>query len=72
MHARTLVQRLVEGGVHITDKAPHTSVATSLKRDTHVRNGGVLNTFEATGDLPWDERCEAHRLREKDPVFEGR
>jgi hypothetical protein len=32
MHAKELVQRLVEGGLHIKGKTPLTFVATSLKR----------------------------------------
>src|SRR5918996_6634768 len=46
MHAKELVQRLVEGGLHIKGKTPLTSVATSLKRDKRFRKVGP-NTFEA-------------------------
>ena len=37
MHAKELVRRLVEGGVHIKGKTPLASVATSLKRDKRFR-----------------------------------
>ena len=50
MHAKELVQRLVEGGLHIKGKTPLTSVATSLKRDKRFRKVGP-NTFEATADI---------------------
>jgi hypothetical protein len=50
MHAKELVQRLVEGGLHIKGKTPLTSVATSLKRDKRFRKVGP-NTFEATEDV---------------------
>jgi hypothetical protein len=40
MHAKELVQRLVEGGLHTKGKAPVTSVATSLKGDSHFREVG--------------------------------
>jgi hypothetical protein len=46
MHAKELVQRLVEGGLQIKGKTPLTSVATSLKRDKRFRKVGP-NTFEA-------------------------
>jgi HB1/ASXL restriction endonuclease-like protein with HTH domain len=46
MHAKELVQRLVEGGLQIKGKTPLTSVATSLKRDRRFRKVGP-NTFEA-------------------------
>src|SRR5499426_840736 len=45
MHAKELVQRLVEGGLQIKGKTPLTSVATSLKRDKRFRKVGP-NTFE--------------------------
>ena len=45
-----IVQRLVEGGLHIKGKTPLTSVATSLKRDKRFRKVGP-NTFEATEDV---------------------
>jgi HB1, ASXL, restriction endonuclease HTH domain len=60
MHARELVQRLVEGGLQIKGKTSLTSVATSLKCDKRFRKV-CPNTFEA--------RYEVHRLRQKDPVF---
>jgi len=47
MHAKELVQRLVEGGVHIKGKAPLTSVAASLKRNKRFRKVGP-NAVEAT------------------------
>jgi HB1, ASXL, restriction endonuclease HTH domain len=47
MHARELVQRLVEGGLQNKGKTSLTSVATSLKRDKRFRKVGP-NTFEAT------------------------
>jgi hypothetical protein len=50
MHAKELVQRLVEGGLQIKGKTPLTSVATSLKRDRRFRKVGP-NTFEATEDM---------------------
>ncbi len=50
MHAKELVQRLVEGGLHIKGKTPLTSVATSLKRDKRFRKVGP-NTFEATEEM---------------------
>ena len=50
MHAKELVQRLVEGGLHIKGKTPLTSVATSLKRDKRFRKVGP-NMFEATADI---------------------
>jgi predicted nuclease with TOPRIM domain len=50
MHAKELVQRLVEGGLHIKGKTPLTSVATSLKRDRRFRKVGP-NTFEATEEI---------------------
>ena len=46
MHAKELVQRLVEGGLQIKGKTPLTSVATSLKRDKRFKKVGP-NTFEA-------------------------
>ena len=46
MHAKELVQRLLEGGLQIKGKTPLTSVATSLKRDKRFRKVGP-NTFEA-------------------------
>jgi hypothetical protein len=42
MHAKELVQRLVEGGLQIKDKTPLTSVATSLKRDKRFRKVGPI------------------------------
>ena len=50
MHAKELVQRLVEGGLQIKGKTPLTSVATSLKRDKRFRKVGP-NTFEAIEDM---------------------
>ena len=50
MHAKELVQRLLEGGLHIKGKTPLTSVATSLKRDKRFRKVGP-NTFEALEDV---------------------
>ena len=50
MHAKELVQRLVEGGLQIKGKTPLTSVATSLKRDKRFRKVGP-NTFEAIEDI---------------------
>lgn len=50
MHAKELVQRLLEGGLQIKGKTPLTSVATSLKRDKRFRKVGP-NTFEAPEDL---------------------
>lgn len=46
MHAKELLQRLMEGGIQIKGKTPLTSVATSLKRDKRFRKVGP-NTFEA-------------------------
>ena len=46
MHAKELLQRLVEGGMQIKGKTPLTSVATSLKRDKRFKKVGP-NTFEA-------------------------
>ncbi len=46
MHAKELLQYLVEGGLQIKGKTPLTSVATSLKRDKRFRKVGP-NTFEA-------------------------
>lgn len=50
MHAKELVQRLLEGGLHIKGKTPLTSIATSLKRDKRFRKVGP-NTFEAVDDM---------------------
>jgi hypothetical protein len=50
MHAKELVQRLGEGGLHIKGKTPLTSIATSLKRDKRFRKVGP-NTFEALDDM---------------------
>lgn len=50
MHAKELVQRLIEGGLHIKGKTPLTSVATSLKRDKRFKKVGP-NTFEAQTDM---------------------
>ncbi|MFO0705793.1 MAG: winged helix-turn-helix domain-containing protein [Nitrospira sp.] len=50
MHAKELVQRLVEGGLQIKGKTPLTSVATSLKRDKRFKKVGP-NTFEALQDV---------------------
>ena len=50
MHAKELVQRLVEGGLQIKGKTPLTSVATSLKRDKRFKKVGP-NTFEALDDM---------------------
>ena len=50
MHAKELVQRLVEGGLQIKGKTPLTSVATSLKRDKRFRKVAP-NTFEATEEV---------------------
>jgi len=47
MHAKELLQRLVEGGLQIKGKTPLTSVSTSLKRDKRFKKVGP-NTFEAT------------------------
>lgn len=49
MHAKELVQHLVEGGMQIRGKTPITSVATSLKRDMRFRKVGP-NTFEIVED----------------------
>ena len=49
MHAKELLQRLVEGGMQIKGKTPLTSVATSLKRDKRFRKVGP-NTFEALAE----------------------
>lgn len=46
MHAKELVQHLIEGGLQIKGKTPLTSVATSLKRDKRFRKVSP-NTFEA-------------------------
>lgn len=45
MHAKEILQRLLEGGIHIKGKTPLTSVATSLKRDPRFKKVGP-NTFE--------------------------
>ena len=50
MHAKELVQRLIEGGLQIKGKTPLTSIATSLKRDKRFRKVGP-NTFEALDDM---------------------
>jgi hypothetical protein len=50
MHAKELLQRLVEGGIQIKGKTPLTSVATSLKRDKRFKKVGP-NTFEALEDV---------------------
>lgn len=44
MHAKELLQRLLEGGLQIKGKTPLTSVATSLKRDKRFQKVGP-NTF---------------------------
>ncbi len=49
MHAKELLQRLIEGGLQIKGKTPLTSVATSLKRDKRFRKVGP-NTFEVSRD----------------------
>src|SRR5215475_3568150 len=46
MHAKELLQRLMEGGIQIKGKTPLTSVATSLKRDSRFKKVSP-NTFEA-------------------------
>ncbi|GIW54566.1 MAG: hypothetical protein KatS3mg082_0970 [Nitrospiraceae bacterium] len=53
MHAKELLQRLIEGGLQIKGKTPLTSVATSLKRDKRFRKVGP-NTFEAL-EIPLTE-----------------
>lgn len=53
MHAKELVQRLIEGGMQIKGKTPLTSVATSLKRDKRFKKVGP-NTFELL-DTPLTE-----------------
>jgi HB1/ASXL restriction endonuclease-like protein with HTH domain len=50
MHAKELLQRLVEGGIQIKGKTPLTSVATSLKRDKRFKKVGP-NTFEALEEV---------------------
>jgi hypothetical protein len=50
MHAKELVQRLVEGGLQVKGKTPLTSVATSLKRDKRFRKVGP-DTFKATEEI---------------------
>jgi hypothetical protein len=50
MHAKELVQRLIEGGLQIKGKTPLTSIATSLKRDKRFKKVGP-NTFEALDDM---------------------
>jgi len=50
MHAKELLQRLLEGGLQIKGKTPLTSVATSLKRDRRFKKVGP-NTFEAVEDV---------------------
>jgi hypothetical protein len=50
MHAKELLQRLIEGGIQIKGKTPLTSVATSLKRDKRFKKVGP-NTFEALEDV---------------------
>jgi len=50
MHAKELVQRLIEGGLQIKGKTPLTSIATSLKRDRRFKKVGP-NTFEALDDM---------------------
>ncbi len=47
MHAKELLQRLLEGGLQIKGKTPLTSVATSLKRDKRFQKVGP-NTFAVT------------------------
>jgi len=49
MHAKELLQRLMEGGLQIKGKTPLTSVATSLKRDKRFRKVAP-NTFEASAE----------------------
>lgn len=49
MHAKELVQRLLEGGLQIKGKTPLTSVATSLKRDKRFKKVSP-NTFEVLGE----------------------
>jgi 2-C-methyl-D-erythritol 4-phosphate cytidylyltransferase len=48
MHAKELLQRLLEGGLQIKGKTPLTSVATSLKRDKRFQKVGP-NTFAVMG-----------------------
>jgi hypothetical protein len=50
MHAKELLQRLLDGGLQIKGKTPLTSVATSLKRDRRFRKVGP-NTFEAIDEM---------------------
>lgn len=50
MHAKELLQRLVEGGLQIKGKTPLTSVATSLNRDKRFKKVGP-NTFEALEEV---------------------
>lgn len=53
MHAKEILQRLLEGGIRIKGKTPLTSIATSLKRDPRFKKVGP-NTFE-TQDLTLTE-----------------
>ena len=50
MHAKELLQRLVEGGMQIKGKTPLTSVATSLKRDRRFKKVRP-NTFDLLEDI---------------------
>lgn len=50
MHAKELLQRLIEGGMQIKGKTPLTSVATSLKRDKRFRKVGP-NTFDVLEEV---------------------
>jgi hypothetical protein len=49
MHAKELLQRLIDGGLQIKGKTPLISVATSLKRDRRFKKVAP-NTFEAADD----------------------
>ncbi|MBI3603913.1 MAG: hypothetical protein HY205_05645 [Nitrospirae bacterium] len=50
MHAKELLQRLIEGGMQIKGKTPLTSVATSLKRDKRFKKVGP-NTFDVLEEV---------------------
>lgn len=55
MHAKEILQHLLDGGVRVRGKTPLTSIAISLKRDTRFRKTAP-NTFALAEPADSDER----------------
>lgn len=51
MHAKEILQKLVEGGIRIRGKTPVTSISISLNRDKRFKKVAP-NTFEITEEVP--------------------